>query len=61
MWLLTQGNGEIHVTPLDDLRPHDHSPRCWCCPVEDSQEPDVWTHNSMDGREAYESGERLMQ
>jgi hypothetical protein len=61
MWVLVQVPGEIHVAPVDDLRPHDLNPKCWCRPVEDTEEPDMWTHNSLDGREAYETGERLMQ
>ncbi len=58
MWAVQQIGGEIHISPPEDLRPHGHSPRCWCCPIEDSQYPDVWTHNSLDGRERYESGAR---
>lgn len=49
---------DIHVTPVDDLREHVESRTCWCRPVEDSDEPSVVIHNAMDGREAYETGER---
>lgn len=59
MWLVTQGAAAIHITPIEDLRPHEHSAQCWCAPVEDGQEDGVWLHHSLDGREAYETGERL--
>ena len=51
-WLavLTEG-GERHALPLDDLRPHDESPACWCKPTLDG---DVLVHNSLDGREWFE-------
>lgn len=59
-WLLASTDTEIHVTPVDDLRPHDYTSKCWCRPDEDPTEPDVWFHNSLDGREAFETGERLV-
>ncbi len=48
----------IHVVPIDDLREHiEDNDRCWCRPrVEDDGM--VIVHNSMDGREKYETGER---
>lgn len=52
--------GQVHVVPEDDLREHDVSPRCWCRPRQDIADPPVWVHNSMDGREAYENGERQL-
>ena len=58
-WLIASTATEIHVAPMDDLRPHDFTSKCWCRPVEDMEHVDVWTHNSLDGREAYETGERL--
>ena len=62
MWGLFQKPGtlEIHVIPLEDLRPHDCDMGCWCIPVEDEQEAAVNRHNAMDGREAFERGERLL-
>lgn len=54
MWLVTK---DCHVMPLKDLREHVVSEGCWCGPVEDEG---VMVHNSMDGREAYERGERLV-
>lgn len=47
----------IHVVPVDDLREHTCSCTCWCRPVDDHEEPDVWMHNSLDQRERYEKGE----
>lgn len=45
-----------HVYPLYDLR--DHVPQdCWCYPTDDDG---LIIHNSMDGRELYESGERKL-
>jgi hypothetical protein len=47
-----------HVYPENDLREHetnDHT-SCWCKPTMD--EDGVIVHNSMDGREAFETGER---
>jgi hypothetical protein len=47
----------IHVFPVGDLREHstDADKPCWCRPVEDDG---VVVHNSMDGREDYETGKR---
>ena len=51
----SHGSGLIHVYPLDDLKGHDTVAECWCKPVNDEG---IMVHNSMDGREAYEKGER---
>lgn len=48
-----------HVIPLGDLREHDSTPQCWCTPTEDDETPGLWLHHAMDGREAFETGERL--
>ena len=45
-----------HIVPLNDLRDHDTNGSCWCKPTLDDG---VWLHHSMDGREAFETGERL--
>ena len=46
-------DGDIHVSPIDDLLPHDcTSPNCMCDPkviVEGGKL--VYIHNSYDGRE----------
>jgi hypothetical protein len=49
----------LHVVPIDDLREHstDSDKPCWCHPEE---EDGVIVHNSMDGREKFETGERKM-
>jgi hypothetical protein len=49
--------GPYHVIPINDLREHECSEGCWCKPYDDEG---VWVHNSMDGREIYETGERKM-
>lgn len=48
----------LHVVPENDLREHEISERCWCRPQRDDEAPNVIVHNSMDGREFYETGER---
>lgn len=50
----------LHVVPRDDLREHsiDRDKPCWCHPEED--EHGIIVHNSMDGREKFETGERKM-
>lgn len=48
-----------HVLPMGDLREHESSTTCWCKPVELDDAPGVYVHTSMDGREAFETGERL--
>ena len=47
----------LHVIPLNDLREHEVSPTCWCRPTPD-EEHDVFVHHALDGREAYETGEK---
>lgn len=51
---------DYHVWPMEDLREHVQSTRCWCRPTQDAQDLRVWVHRSMDGRELYESGKRRM-
>jgi hypothetical protein len=47
-----------HVVPLNDLRDHntDGDASCWCGPI--ANDDGVIVHNSMDGREKFETGER---
>lgn len=52
-------NGEHNVMPIADLKDHAASSKCWCSPIQDDVCDDVFTHNSMDGREAFEDGTRL--
>jgi hypothetical protein len=43
-----------HVYPVNDLREHSVA-ACWCRPADDDG---IMVHNSLDGRELYERGER---
>jgi len=45
-----------HVIPINDLKPHDKRPDCWCKPTEDYEAVGLYVHNSMDRREEYEQG-----
>lgn len=44
----------LQVIPVDDLREHSLK-NCWCEPRD---EDGVIVHNTLDGRELYERGER---
>ena len=50
-------DGDLHVTPQDDLRPHPLSMDCWCRPFRDPETRAVVLHNALDQRERYETGE----
>jgi hypothetical protein len=43
-----------HVIPVNDLREHSLT-ECWCYPLDDEG---LSVHNSLDGRELYERGEK---
>lgn len=45
-------NGEKHVIPLNDLKPHTEMAKCWCHPTDDDG---VLVHHAMDNRELWES------
>ena len=49
-----------HVEPINDLRDHDCGrDQCWCKPlIEETAGGYIIVHNSMDGREKFETGER---
>lgn len=48
----------VHVVPVEDMRTHDtDSENCWCSPHVEHDGTIV--HNSLDGREAFETGQRL--
>lgn len=51
----------VHVLPVDDLRVHDidMAGQCWCKPSFDDED-NIFTHHALDGREAFERGERLV-
>lgn len=50
-------NERMHVYPTNDIREHILSLDCPCQPVLD-EEDNIVIHNSFDGREAYERGDR---
>jgi len=49
--------------PLNDLREHEVDMHCWCHPTLDEGweygQEKIFVHHSMDGREAFENGERM--
>ena len=49
----------VHVLPCDDLRIHDVgiNGSCWCGP-EHLEDEGTIVHQSLDGREPYQNGER---
>ena len=51
-------DGERHVIPLDDLRPHSETPQCWCRPTDDEG---VLVHHALDRREYVETGNSSIQ
>lgn len=56
-WLVTPTDEGVHVTPEEDLRDHPFSMTCWCRPTRDDN---VLVHHSMDRREEFERGERVV-
>jgi hypothetical protein len=50
----------LHYIPADDDREHVPSTECWCEPKQDKKfGVYCFVHTSADGREAFETGERL--
>ena len=49
-----EGDGQLHVVPINDLRDHVTSVDCWCSPI--INDDGIVIHNSLDGREKYENG-----
>ena len=45
--------------PVNDLRDHEITLQCWCCPTEDDECPGLFVHHAMDQREQFENGERV--
>jgi hypothetical protein len=58
---VTQHDDAVHVVPLNDLRDHELSHACWCCPDDAEGDGTLWVHNSLDQREKYETGELRLQ
>lgn len=58
-WLIEQVGANVHVRPYLDVIEHDKSHKCVCRPrwrAQRATDSIVWvfTHNSVDGREARE-------
>jgi hypothetical protein len=58
-WVFFGVGSDVHVSPLDDLRPHD-VPTCWCCPERRGECDNVVVHHALDQRELYEDAERRL-
>jgi hypothetical protein len=60
---VTHTSWPMHVLPMNDFREHVADMSCWCCPtLDDGWEEGIekiFIHHSMDGREKYETGERV--
>jgi hypothetical protein len=54
---IQDSGSDIHIVPLNDLREHWLTRRCWCKPTPDMDDQSVVLHHSLDQRERYESGE----
>jgi hypothetical protein len=49
------GNGDIHVAPLSDEKPHDLTPDCTCEPTTKMENGHlIFVHKAFDFREVYE-------
>lgn len=48
--------GNYHVSPIDDTRPHEFNMKCWCRPDTDD---DIIVHHSADSREFFEEGGKI--
>lgn len=48
--------GGAHIIPVGDLKGHEESQYCWCCPrAIDGEGGWLMVHNAMDRREQYET------
>lgn len=57
MWKTLELDEAIHIIPIEDLRQHEESSKCWCNPsIENDLNKDIITNNSLDERELYETG-----
>jgi len=62
LWEVITGESEVvgdvtHIIPTEDIREHTLRGDCWCDPRLD-YENRIATHNSADGREQFETGQR---
>lgn len=44
----------LHVMPVDDLIEHESDADCACGPDQDAEQPRLYLHHALDGREAAE-------
>lgn len=59
MWETVEIGNETHIIPVEDMRQHDGNSKCWCNPlIEFELYGTIVTHNSLDERELYETGQR---
>ena len=47
----------VHIIPIDDLKPHQTSTNCACQPYRDEETENLIIHNAWDGREFAEQEE----
>ncbi len=62
LWEVITSESEVggkvtHIIPTEDIRDHTLRGDCWCDPRLD-YENRIATHNSADGREQFETGQR---
>lgn len=59
-WTGKNAAGDVHIVPTNDLYEHHLSGDCPCGVHAEGAHPSEyhWVHDSYDGREAYETGER---
>jgi len=55
MWQVWTGGDWPRVLPIDDLRAHQLSEKCWCRPIFIDG---IEVHNALDERDKFERGER---
>jgi hypothetical protein len=57
-WQVHNCGATIHVVPVGDTHEHDFNSQCRCHPEQEPGMKSIFVHNSYDGREAFEKGER---
>ena len=59
MWVSLHHQLDEHVIPVNDLKDHEMTQKCWCKPTEDYVCPGLFIHHAMDLREQFENGDRV--
>ena len=54
--VVAKAGRQLHLLPVNDIAAHRVCETCACKPVEDVQQPGMWSHNAWDDRERYERG-----